>query len=86
MRIGLKTTDASEISTERTSTQRSSGQSGASQTDKFSGDTVSLGTLTAQALQLPEVRQNKVDSLRQAIANGDYKVDPQKTAEAMLSD
>lgn len=86
MRIGPKTTDLSEISAERTSTYRSSGQSSASQADKFSGDTVSLGTLTARALQMPEVRQSKIDSLRQSIANGEYNVDPQKTADAMLSD
>ncbi|MFZ0479804.1 MAG: flagellar biosynthesis anti-sigma factor FlgM [Terriglobales bacterium] len=86
MRIGLKSTDPSEISTERTATYRSSGQSGTSSADRFSGDTVSLSALTAQTMQLPEVRQGKVDSLRQSIASGEYEVDPQKTADAMLND
>jgi negative regulator of flagellin synthesis FlgM len=50
----------------------------------FSSDSLDLPTLEAQALALPEVRQDKVDALRQAIQNGDYKVDPEKIAQAII--
>ena len=86
MRIDLNTHHTPEISTDRASTTSATAQSAsaAPQADRFSGDSVSLNSLAAQALQLPEVRQDKVDSLRQQIASGEYQVDPQKTAAAML--
>jgi negative regulator of flagellin synthesis FlgM len=86
MRIGLNAPHPPEISTDRASTSSASTQSASAtqQADKFSGDSVSLNSLAAQALQLPDVRQDKVDSLRQQIASGEYRVDPQKTADAML--
>ena len=46
---------------------------------------MSLSSLSAQALQMPDVRQNKIDSLRQQIASGQYSVDPQEIADAILS-
>ncbi len=50
----------------------------------LSTDTLSLTSLEATALAAPEVRQDKVEALRQAIQNGEYKVDPQKIAHAIL--
>lgn len=41
--------------------------------------------LTAQAAQLPEVRQERVDSLRQAVESGRYRVSPQHVAGALLT-
>ena len=49
------------------------------------GDSVTLSSLASKALDTPEVRQDKVDSLRTAIQNGSYTVDPDQTADAMLS-
>jgi len=54
-------------------------------------DTVSL-TDTAANLQkislaineLPVVDSQRVESIRQAIANGTYEIDPQRTAEKMI--
>jgi flagellar biosynthesis anti-sigma factor FlgM len=86
MRIGMKTTDPSAISTERTSAYRAPSNTTASRANDFPGDTVSLSSLTTQTLQMPEVRQDKVDNLRQMIANGEYRVDPNQIADAMLSD
>jgi negative regulator of flagellin synthesis FlgM len=87
MRIALNVPNTPDISTDRTSTSSASTEStsGASQVDKFSTDSVSLNSLSAQALQLPEVRHDKVDQVRQQIADGSYKVDAQKTAAAMLA-
>lgn len=41
--------------------------------------------LTAQAAQLPEVRQERVQALRQAVESGRYRVNPQHVAGAMLA-
>jgi flagellar biosynthesis anti-sigma factor FlgM len=38
----------------------------------------------AQAMQMPEVRQDRVASLQQQIANGSYHVPAQHVADAML--
>lgn len=54
--------------------------------DAFSVDTVSVGALQAKALATPEVRQEKVQALRDAIRSGSYEVDPGKIADAMLRD
>jgi flagellar biosynthesis anti-sigma factor FlgM len=48
-------------------------------------DKVSLSSLSTQALGLPEVRQGLVDSLRQSISSGQYKLDPSAIADAMLN-
>ena len=48
-------------------------------------DKVSLNSLVEKVLQAPETRQEKVDNLRQAVQNGQYSVDPQKVAEAILA-
>jgi flagellar biosynthesis anti-sigma factor FlgM len=40
--------------------------------------------LTAQALQLPEVRQEKVNALRQVVENGRYKPSSNQVAEALF--
>jgi flagellar biosynthesis anti-sigma factor FlgM len=87
MRINLNTPGANQISPERTSTAPGSSASSTGRTsevDKFAGDTVSLSSLAAQTMQMPAVRQDKVDALRHQIATGDYAIDPQKTADAML--
>ncbi|MGB9199492.1 MAG: flagellar biosynthesis anti-sigma factor FlgM [Terriglobales bacterium] len=88
MRINLNTPGSDQISTERTSAQPASTTSSSRtpETDKFSGDTVSLSSLTEQALQMPAVRQEKVDALRQKIESGEYEIDPKKTAAAMLNE
>lgn len=57
------------------------------------GDTVKLSSfyervpeLAKQASQAPDVRQEKVDSLRAAISQGNYKVTSDQTAEAISKD
>jgi negative regulator of flagellin synthesis FlgM len=77
----------------QTQDQGKTGQ--ASQTPNISSDqdTATLSTasaivsqLTNEALAAPEVRQNKVDALRQAIQNGEYQVDPGTIADAMIKE
>jgi flagellar biosynthesis anti-sigma factor FlgM len=38
------------------------------------------------ALSTPEVRQGTVDSLREAVNNGKYELDPSKIAASMVDD
>jgi negative regulator of flagellin synthesis FlgM len=55
-------------------------------TASLSFDRASIGSLVSQAMALPGVRQDKVDALRQAISSGQYKVEPDKVADAMLQE
>jgi len=52
----------------------------------LSTDTSGIATLQAAALSQPELRSDKVEALRQAIATGQYKVEPDKIAEAMVNE
>lgn len=52
---------------------------------QLSGAHIEVQALTAQASQLPEVREERVQALRQAIHSGEYQVDPQKVAGALFS-
>jgi flagellar biosynthesis anti-sigma factor FlgM len=63
------------------------GQTSASGEDQaqLSGAGAQAQALAAQAAQLPEIRAEKVQSLREAVAGGRYRFDAQKIAEAMLS-
>ncbi len=42
--------------------------------------------LKMQLHALPEIRQQRIDVLKQAISDGTYKISPQAIATAMLSD
>jgi flagellar biosynthesis anti-sigma factor FlgM len=48
----------------------------------LSGDSVKV--LTEKALAATEIRQDKVEALRQAVQSGDYRIEPFKIAEAMI--
>jgi flagellar biosynthesis anti-sigma factor FlgM len=50
----------------------------------FHTDTLSVQSLTTQAMNYPEVRQDRVDALSQAVKSGEYKVDSSRTAAAMI--
>ena len=49
-------------------------------------DSASPSSLVSIALNSPQVRQDKVDSLTQSIANGKYELDPAKIASAMIDE
>jgi len=52
----------------------------------FSFSQARVQSLALQALALPEVRQEKVAVLRQAVAEGDYRVDSGKVADALTAE
>jgi negative regulator of flagellin synthesis FlgM len=53
-------------------------------TASLSSDALSISSLETQALNAPPIRQDKVEALRQSIQNGDYKVEADKIAHAIL--
>lgn len=52
----------------------------------LTSDSASVSSLVGLALNSPEVRQDKVDSLTQSINNGEYELDPAKIASSMLDE
>jgi flagellar biosynthesis anti-sigma factor FlgM len=52
---------------------------------ELSGAHVQAQALVAQAAQLPEVRQERVQSLRQAIQSGRYQSSPDEVAGAVVA-
>ena len=52
----------------------------------LSTDKASVDALAAQALRSPEIRQDKVEALRQSIKSGQYKVDPDAIADAIVGE
>jgi flagellar biosynthesis anti-sigma factor FlgM len=90
MKIDLSGPAVTQLQAEQSPKQTSTGlaDSGLSETtDRAtlnSGGT-SVQLLTKQALQSPEVRQDKVDAIRQSISSGQYQVDPAKIADAMIA-
>ena len=68
-----------------TASSASDSTSGPDQT-RFSFDQTRVQSLEAQVLAQPEIRAAKVQSLQQAIGNGNYSVSASQVADAMVSD
>jgi len=51
----------------------------------FHSGPANVRALVSTALASPEIRQDKVDSVRQSIQDGSYKFDAGKVADAMIS-
>jgi len=87
MRIGLNTPDPQAASTEKT--KKSTGSAPSSSTAKVQSkpveDKLTLSALSSKAMETPEIRQQKVDALRQSVSSGQYQPDSSESAEAMLS-
>jgi negative regulator of flagellin synthesis FlgM len=45
-----------------------------------------LNELVRNAMSSPEIRQDRVDSLKQSIDNGTYELDPAKIASSMIDE
>jgi negative regulator of flagellin synthesis FlgM len=92
MRIDLFNSAASELSSERASQKAAaenaakSGQSQGEDRATLTSDSASVGSLVSTALGSPEVRQDKVDSLKQAVNSGQYDLNPSKIAKSIIDD
>ncbi len=93
MKVGLEGATPDPILTQRNDTNATHPSNQVTDTSvaNTSDDkaTLSLGrdtiaTLTSQAMGAPETRQDKIDALRQSISTGQYKVDPDQVADAIL--
>ena len=52
----------------------------------FSFDLTRVGALASQVLAQPEVRQQRVDLLRQSVGKGEYSVSDNQLADAIIAD
>ncbi len=52
---------------------------------QLSGNHLQVHDLTAQALQLPEIRQEKVNALRQVVQNNNYQPGSGQVADAIFT-
>jgi flagellar biosynthesis anti-sigma factor FlgM len=92
MRIDAYNSAASEVSNDASLTQagaqKATNSVAAGEPDHatLSSNSASPSSLASIALNSPEVRQDKVDSLAQSIQNGEYELDPAKIASAMLDE
>lgn len=89
MRIDLNAPALGNIAAPQAGKTESTGEQTAVQgpgEDKatLSTDLASIQALTAKALSVAEIRQDRVDALRQSIQNGEYKIDPAQVAEALI--
>jgi len=50
----------------------------------LSTDKATVDALAAKALSSPEIRQDKVDALRQAIKSGQYNLEPETIAQSII--
>jgi flagellar biosynthesis anti-sigma factor FlgM len=92
MRIDLFNSAASQIDSKPNSNQVEASDvqtpevnDGGDHTTLTSGS-VSVSSLVSEAMSSPQVRHDKVQSLQQAINSGQYKLDPDKIAGAMIDE
>ena len=92
MRIDLTQATASQIATEPSPKQVNVDNIAASDVDAGGDRTTltsaqqSLSDLVSMAMSSPEIRQDRVDSLKQSISNGTYQLDPEKIAASMIDE
>jgi flagellar biosynthesis anti-sigma factor FlgM len=93
MRIDLNQGPQSPSESNRSSAQNPATSNTASSSSvlgedqaQLSGAHAQVHVLVAQASQFPEVRQERVQALRQAIQSGQYSASPEKVAGALFGD
>jgi flagellar biosynthesis anti-sigma factor FlgM len=91
MKIDLNSLATSQLSVDREAKQVSNGRlTGPQATTEdqvsFHSNSLSVQSLTSQALDSPQIRQGKVDALRQSVTSGTYQPDASKTAGAIIED
>jgi flagellar biosynthesis anti-sigma factor FlgM len=89
MKVDLTSLAASQIPVDRGANKVSNGSVNGTQAPtedriSFHSGSLSVQSLTSQALNSPPIRQEKVAELSQSVANGTYKPDAGSTAGAMI--
>ena len=92
MRIDLFDSTASEMAGEMNANPPTPGSlrrfppgAGGDRTTLTSGS-AAVSSLVSEAMNSPAIRQDMVQSLKQEIASGQYKLDPDKIAGAMIDE
>jgi len=92
MRIDLTNAAASQLANDSTA-QAVNGQNSspsapqpAEDRTTLTSDPASVSQLVSTAMQTPEIRQDKVAALQQAIGSGQYQLDPASIAASMLEE
>lgn len=89
MQINLNNVPNTDIDVDKSSSSKVSQQPATANTatvaDRASlkNGSATVQSLQQQALAVPEVRQDKVDALKQQIQSGQYNANPAETAKAM---
>jgi flagellar biosynthesis anti-sigma factor FlgM len=90
MRIDLTNSAASQIASESSAqpagAQGASGSQAPEDRATLTSGSTSVESLVAQAMSSPEVRADKVSSLRQAVSSGSYQLDPAGIAASMIDE
>jgi negative regulator of flagellin synthesis FlgM len=92
MRIDLNQAAASQIASETSPKQvnaenaTASGLAAGEDRTTLTSTQQSLNALVSTAMSSPDVRQDRVDSLKQSISNGTYELDPEKIAASMIDE
>lgn len=93
MRVDPKTYGTELVDNSKTDRTRATPKSGEREANiaepdqtRFSFDQTRLRALETQVLAQPEVRQQKVDLLRQSLGKGEYSVSDGQVADAIIAD
>jgi negative regulator of flagellin synthesis FlgM len=88
MQININQVSSNQIELDKNSNAKASQQTTAATVNvedraSLTNDSAAVTSLQQKALAVPDVRQDKVDALKQQIQSGQYKLDPDETAKAM---
>ena len=92
MRIDLTQSAASQLASEPTAQKVRADRAAVVGADSdgvrttLSSDTASVQSLVSTAMNSPEIRQDKVESLRTAINSGSYTLDANEIASSMIDE
>ncbi len=81
-----RSTDDTKLnqSSDQPSAQQESGKSSATDTVSLSDNAVQLGKVELSVATAPVIDTQRVEQLKQAIANGSYEVDAEKVADKLM--
>jgi flagellar biosynthesis anti-sigma factor FlgM len=92
MRIDLSQLTPGQVLNEQNTKKVSDQQAGASDAlgsvdrTTFTSDSSSVSALVGKAMSSPEIRQDLVSTLKQAVNSGQYKLDPNAIASSMIDE
>ncbi len=89
MKVDLNTLAASQLAVDQGAKQVSNGRLTGNQATtedriSFHSGSLSVESLTSQALNSPQIREDKVSALHQSVTSGAYQPDASSTAGAMI--